>query len=125
MGTICSVCHNHHLQAGIDLFNASLFWEAHEAWELGWRESKQPDTTLYQGLIQAAAALVHWQRGNRRGLQRNWWKARPKLVAVRGLHEHLAVEQFLSAMDRFVMMELRAEQTHGTIQLDTVTIPRL
>jgi hypothetical protein len=76
-------------------------------------------------LIQAAAALVHWQRGNRRGLQRNWWKARPKLVAVCGLHEHLAVEQFLSAMDRFVMMELRAEQTHGTIQLDAIIIPRL
>lgn len=93
------------LDTGIDLFNTTAFWHAHEAWEHGWRASSEPDSSLYKGLIQAAAALVHWQRGNRVGLIRNWAKARPRLVAVRTLSSGLDIAGFIASMDRFVSTE--------------------
>jgi hypothetical protein len=52
-----------------DLFNAGAYWEAHEALETVWRSIIDEDAApVWQGLIQAAAALVHSQRGNRHGV---------------------------------------------------------
>ncbi len=53
---------------GVDLYNAGRFWEAHEALEALWRASGPPERALWQGLIQAAAAMLHRERGNRHGL---------------------------------------------------------
>lgn len=46
--------------AGVDLFNAHFFWEAHEAWEGLWaaQERSSPTALFLQGLIQIAAALL-------------------------------------------------------------------
>lgn len=97
--------HDDPLSEGVQLFNAGAYWHAHEAWERGWLTSHEPDTTLYKGIIQAAAALVHWQRGNLKGLRRNWYKARPRLVAVVALPVDLEVAVFITAMDRFVLAD--------------------
>ncbi|HYF63395.1 MAG TPA: DUF309 domain-containing protein [Herpetosiphonaceae bacterium] len=69
-------------QAGVRLFNAGHFWHAHEEWEALWLRSHGTQRRFVQGLIQVAAALVHWQRGNPRGLRLNWAKARPKLLGL-------------------------------------------
>lgn len=90
---------------GVRLFNAGHFWHAHEQWEICWRASEQPDADFYKGLIQAAAALVHWQRGNLRGLHLNWAKARPRIVALGQSYGSLKLGDFLQAMDRFVLAE--------------------
>jgi uncharacterized protein len=52
---------------GVVLFNRQAFFEAHEIWEQLWKEARGPRRILLQGLIQTAAALLHVQRGNRRG----------------------------------------------------------
>lgn len=44
------------LQRGVELFNAGLFWESHEAWEELWLELEGTDKLFLQGLIQLAAA---------------------------------------------------------------------
>src|SRR5262245_55407728 len=93
-----------HLE-GIRLFNAGEFWHAHEQWELCWRAAVEPEATFYKGIIQAAAALVHWQRGNRRGLRRNWEKGRPKLVAMPTHMMSLDIGALIGDMDRFVMAD--------------------
>lgn len=67
---------------GVRLFNTAEFWHAHEAWETLWLASTGAQRQFVQGLIQVAAALVHWQRGNQRGLHLNWHKARVKLVTL-------------------------------------------
>src|SRR5713226_6261031 len=57
------------LERARDLFNAGEFWEAHEALETVWRSIISDDAApAWQGLIQAAAALLHLQRGNRHGV---------------------------------------------------------
>ena len=49
---------------GIQLFNAARYFDAHEAWEDEWRESKDPERRWLQGLTQAAVALHHRSTGN-------------------------------------------------------------
>ena len=55
-----------------DLFNSGEYWLAHEALETIWRSiirDGDPDAArVWQGLIQAAAALLHRERGNRHGV---------------------------------------------------------
>ena len=40
-------------------------WEAHEALEAAWRRATGLERRILHGLIQAMAAMVHWQRGSR------------------------------------------------------------
>jgi hypothetical protein len=52
-------------------FNAGGYWEAHEALETVWRSIIREEdgaARVWQGLIQAAAALWHQRRGNRHGV---------------------------------------------------------
>jgi len=55
-----------------DLFNAGEYWLAHEALETVWRsiisDGDEAAARVWQGLIQAAAALLHQQRGNEHGV---------------------------------------------------------
>jgi predicted metal-dependent hydrolase len=88
---------------GIRLFNAGEFWHAHEQWEACWLHATEPQATFYKGIIQAAAALVHWKKGNPRGLRRNWEKSRPKLVALPPLMQGLDIQALIRDMDRFVI----------------------
>ena len=61
-----------HVTHACDLFNAGEYWLAHEALETVWRSiiSVGDDTAarVWEGLIQAAAALLHRERGNRHGV---------------------------------------------------------
>lgn len=50
--------------AGIVLFNAQDYFEAHEVWEDLWAESHGEERRFYQGLIQAAVGLCHFHNGN-------------------------------------------------------------
>ena len=51
-----------------DLFNHGDYWLAHEALETVWRSIiEQSEARVWQGYIQAAAALLHRARGNRHG----------------------------------------------------------
>jgi hypothetical protein len=57
------------LEQAVELFNAGEFWLAHEALETVWRSIIDEDERrVWQGLIQAAAALLHRERGNRHGI---------------------------------------------------------
>jgi len=57
-----------YLEHARELFNSGEFWLAHEALETVWRSIiKEDEARVWQGLIQAAAALLHRARGNRHG----------------------------------------------------------
>jgi uncharacterized protein len=80
------------LRAGVDLFNAQKFWEAHEAWEEIWLTSSGDDKQFLQGLIQLAAAYHHVQRGTFRGGVRLFDAALRRMAAFppgyRGVDRH-------------------------------------
>ena len=59
-----------------ELFNAGDYWAAHEALETVWRsiisDGNRDAARVWQGLIQAAAALLHQRRGNRHDRDGHW-----------------------------------------------------
>jgi hypothetical protein len=56
-------------QRGVALFNAGEYFEAHEVWEELWLAAAGEERTFLQGLIQVAAALHHFGRGNLLGMR--------------------------------------------------------
>jgi predicted metal-dependent hydrolase len=52
---------------GLEAFNSSRFFQAHEHWEEVWLETPAPEKTFLQGLIQIAAGFHHYSRNNRQG----------------------------------------------------------
>jgi predicted metal-dependent hydrolase len=95
--------HQSAFHAGIELFNAGHYWHAHEQWEQCWLTSPEPAATFYKALIQAAAALVKWQQGNLRGLQRNWAKSRARLLTLPPTFAGIDLLALRTAMDAFVL----------------------
>lgn len=58
------------MREGVEHFNASRFWHAHEAWESLWLVSTGSEKEFLRGLIQLAAAYHHVQRGTLSGAVR-------------------------------------------------------
>ena len=110
--------------AGVRLFNAGHFWHAHEQWEDCWRVAAEPDAAFYKGIIQAAAALVHWGRGNNVGLRRNWAKGRPKLAALPSSYNGVDLAGLIAAMDTFVAADPPPDAVPPTLALTGDTPPQ-
>jgi predicted metal-dependent hydrolase len=58
------------IDEGISLFNAGEFFACHDVLEDFWGELTCPEKTLFQGLIQAAVALHHFEERNLGGARR-------------------------------------------------------
>lgn len=54
----------------LDEFNAGYFFESHETLEDLWVVTPWPDRQLFQGVIQLAAAFVHYVRGEYPGVMK-------------------------------------------------------
>jgi uncharacterized protein len=90
-----------YFRLGIDLFNQGLFFESHEAWEQAWLRSSGQEKLFYQGLIQAAAAILHAQRGNLAGCGTLCAKAIDKLRPLPDNYMAIALEDLRSDLERF------------------------
>ena len=55
---------------GIELFNEEEFFECHEVLENLWLATQDEHKDLYKGVIQAAVALYHLDRGNTSGAKK-------------------------------------------------------
>ena len=87
---------------GIELFNAGRFFDCHEAWEEIWKTASGPDKLFYQGMIQMAVAILHAERGNRRGALAAWEKARARLEPLSAEHRGIALGEFCEAVAGFI-----------------------
>jgi uncharacterized protein len=89
-------------ELGIDLFNQGRFFECHEAWEEVWKRADGEPKLFYQGLIQAAVAILHAQRGNLEGARSLYEKASAKLEAIPDEHMGLAIAELRTALAEFI-----------------------
>lgn len=87
---------------GIDLFNAQRYYEAHEAWEDIWRPATGATKLFYQGLIQAAAALLHYDRQNGRGAKLCIDNALKKLESLDSPYMSLNLLEFTATLRTFL-----------------------
>jgi uncharacterized protein len=93
---------NQQFERGVALFNARKFFEAHEAWEELWLAEPQPEKTFLQGMIQLAAGLHHYSRGNSRGAKSLLAAGIAKLKRFPGRHRGLALAQLRAQATRWV-----------------------
>ncbi|HYR80493.1 MAG TPA: DUF309 domain-containing protein [Candidatus Dormibacteraeota bacterium] len=96
-------------EQGIDLFNEGRFFECHEAWEEIWKRSDGELKLFYQGLIQAAVAILHAQRGNLEGARSLHQKAREKLDPLADEHMGIALGEMRTALAQFIEVAIRAD----------------
>lgn len=87
--------------AGIELFNAGEYWEAHEALEPLWLDSQGLDKHFYGGIILLAAALHKAHRmGSARGGRRNYSKALAHLALVPDRYQKVDIRQLEADVHR-------------------------
>ena len=96
-------------ETGIDLFNEGRFFECHEAWEEIWKRSDGEAKLFYQGLIQAAVAILHAQRRNLEGARSLYEKASAKLDPIPHEHMGLAVGELRAELGRFIQIASGAD----------------
>jgi predicted metal-dependent hydrolase len=96
------------LAEGIRLFNQRNFFEAHEIWEQEWKEAEGVGRIFYQGMIQAAVALHHIQRGNYAGAISVYLKALPKLANFPPVWMGIQLDQFRSELERYFISRRQA-----------------
>ena len=85
--------------AGVVLFNAREFFDAHEVLEDLWNECAQPDRRFYQAVLQAAVALYHFGNGNLRGSVKLFKSARAYMDPYPEVHLGLDRLAFWKQMD--------------------------
>jgi predicted metal-dependent hydrolase len=93
-------------EEGITLFNAGKFFECHEAWEEVWKRSAGEEKLFYQGIIQAAVAILHAQRGNLTGAASLYAKASAKLDHLPSQHMGIELGELRDALQDFFAVAL-------------------
>jgi uncharacterized protein len=99
-------------QYGVVLFNRGDFFACHEVWEEVWLRSTGDEKIFYQGMIQAAVAILHAERGNRRGAASTWHKARAKLETLPAIHRGIVLGEFRDALAEFFTSLLDHRTAH-------------
>lgn len=92
---------NERFEQGIRLFNLGKFFEAHELWEDNWKAAEGPARLFFQGIIQAAVALLHAQRGNYAGAVSVYLKSRGNLAQIPAIWMAIDLDQFRSDLTRY------------------------
>jgi predicted metal-dependent hydrolase len=98
-------------EEGIDLFNEGKFFECHEAWEEVWKRSDGDAKIFYQGIIQAAVAILHTQRGNLTGAASMYAKASAKIDQLPAEHMGIALGELRDALKTFFAVALNGGPT--------------
>lgn len=84
------------------LFREEKFFEAHEVLEALWRKTQGEEREFYHGLIQLAAALVHYQKGNLAGAQELFRTASAYLKPYLPGYQGQNVSKILEDFERFL-----------------------
>jgi uncharacterized protein len=85
-------------QKGLEAFNSTHFYDAHEHWEEVWLQTPNPDKMFLQGLIQVAAAFHHYSRANLLGTRNLLLAGLLKLDRFPEVHGGLEIEELREAV---------------------------
>ncbi len=101
--TIDEAEHRGRFDRAVLLFNQGAFYEAHEDWEALWLEADGPYRLWLQGMIQYAAAFVHFKRGfHARGFARLMQQATEKCDPYTGSTDHIDWPAFRKQLEPFI-----------------------
>lgn len=106
----------------IRLYNDGEYYDAHEVLEDLWAIEVPPLKDFYKGLIQLAAAFVHWEKGNIKSTMRMWTLAQGYLTTYPEHFEGLQLKAVLGELETSFSTLSVDKHTHT---LDRQRIPRL
>lgn len=111
---------------GLRLFNEEEFFESHEVLEELWSETQDERRKFYQGLIQAAVALLHFGNGNLGGAKKVYLSACKYLEPYAPRYEGLDLAKFLQDM-QFCFQDLldNQEKTPTGVELRDERVPKI
>jgi hypothetical protein len=90
------------IREGIDYFNRERFWECHESFEGVWKGCYEGEKDLVQGIILAAAGLVHYQKNEDAICLSIFGRALHKLAHCSGTYHTIDVELLRRRLDDMV-----------------------
>ncbi len=88
---------------GIDQFNQGEFYACHDTLEALWLEAAAPEKRFYQGILQIAVALYHFENHNWRGTVTLLGEGLQRLQAYQPDYEGIAVEPFAIAANALLV----------------------
>ena len=87
---------------GIELFNAGSFYECHEVLEEIWLRAEGTEREFLHALIQAAAALHHDQRGNLKGAEGVFTRAKRNFDSLPRIVMKLDIPGFVCLLEDYL-----------------------
>ena len=63
-----------HLSKGLNALASGHFFDAHEDWEIPWREMQGPPRVFWQAMIQLSVGAYHYENKQMRGCRNLWRK---------------------------------------------------
>ena len=86
---------------GIELFNAGRYFECHEVWEVIWLPAEGIEREFLHAMIQIAASLLHFQRGNLKGAASVYDRAHGTLETMPAVVMQLDIRGFTQELESF------------------------
>lgn len=114
------------IDEGIRLFNEGEYFACHDVLEDFWTELISEEKSMFQGLIQAAVALFHFEEGNLGGARRMYFSSRAYLSGFRRIVGGIDIPALIDGMD-LCFAELSAPHTSypSHVTLQPSLIPRI
>ena len=119
-----SLKYPHEYLEGIRLFNAGAYFECHEMLEDLWHPSKDLERLHYQGLIQAAIAVKHFQNDNWTGALGLYQKACEKWSQLPKNYMGVDLKWLRETLDVFFNKIQKAGPT-GMRAVDISLVPKI
>ena len=110
---------------GIAYFNEFEFFESHDIWEELWSDYQGPSRRFYQGLIQVAVCLHHFNNGNTRGARKLFHSSRDYLKDYAPEHMGLDVDRLLREMEVCCAEIIETDEEFPRGELNPELIPIL
>ena len=111
--------------AGVLLFNAQDYFEAHEVLEDLWAESHGDERRFYQGLIQAAVGLCHYSNGNLGGAAKLYRSSRDYMERCGSPFLGLDAAAFWAQMERCFRPLLETTTPDRSLRPDPAVLPTI
>jgi len=114
------------IDEGIALFNAGEFFACHDVLEDFWGELTCPEKSMFQGLIQAAVALHHFEEGNLGGARRMVCSSKAYLSSFAPSCGHIDIARLLADLQMCFEELLKDHETYPHhLKLDSTKLPKI
>lgn len=101
---------------GVNLFNNSFYFEAHDFFEEIWMETNGIDKLFFQGLIQVAVGAYHFSRCNYKAAHSQFMKAKSKLKKYLPVHYSVDVRKIVDEVAK-IILQIEDAQFRSSVKL--------